>query len=45
MKKKSTLSNVPTNVTSSVENQQSIIASTLSQQGYTKKQGCGCGKK
>ncbi|CDN39539.1 MULTISPECIES: hypothetical protein [Bacillus] len=52
MKKKSTLSNVQyptyTPQATSIGNIQSNVSqsapSSLAQQGYTKKKGCGCGK-
>ncbi|MHB0803287.1 hypothetical protein PVK73_28370 [Bacillus thuringiensis] len=42
MNKKSKLSHTPAENT---ESNVSSTASSLTQQGYTKKQGCNCGKK
>ncbi|MED3077253.1 hypothetical protein [Bacillus wiedmannii] len=45
MKKKSTLSQVHTAATeNSPQTNSQISSSSLTQQGYTKKKGCGCGK-
>lgn len=45
MKKKSKVSNPNVSTESNPSQHTSVTASSLTQEGYTKKQGCGCGKK